>query len=91
VTEDTTFTITKNMSKFWEAGIELRRQTWNEFANRQDDYGDVWLDLAIDDLCGQIRAEANRIRPEMDREKLKHRVLDANAYLTMLFRLLDEQ
>ena len=69
--------------KLWSASID-------EFTLRQPDYGDAWLDLDLDTLCGQVRAEANRIRPEMTKEKLRHRIIDLNAYLTMLYRLTEE-
>ncbi len=85
-----TTTMSKAEVEFWEAGIQLRRDTRKEFADRQPDYGDVWMDLDLDTLCGTVRAEANRIRGEMTKEKLRHRVVDLNAYLTMLYRLIDD-
>ncbi len=77
-------------SEFWKAGIQLRQDTHNEFADRQPDYGDAWTDLDLDTLCGTVRAEANRIRGSMTVEKLRHRIVDLNAYLTMLYRLTEE-
>ena len=88
---ETTFTVSEAESKFWETGIQLRQDTWKEFNQRQPDYGDVWLDLDLDTLCGTVRAEANRIRPEMTKEKLRHRIIDLNAYLTMLYRKCEEE
>jgi len=76
--------------KFWTAGVELRQASHREFSQRQLDYGDIWLDLDLETLCGTVRAEANRIRPEMTKEKLRHRIIDLNAYLTMLYRLTEE-
>jgi len=77
--------------EFWLSGIQLEEDTYEEFKKRQPDYGDAWKDLDLDTLCGQVRAEANRIRPEMEREKLRHRIVDTVAYLTMLYRLTEEQ
>jgi len=77
--------------EFWQLCKRLKREVMQEFYNRQPEYGDIWLDLDLETLCGQVRAEANRIRPEMEREKLRHRIVDTVAYLTMLYRLTEEQ
>ena len=82
--------VTNAQIEFWESGIRLRKATWVEFTIRQPDYGDIWMENDLDTLCGQIRAEANRIRGKMTKEKLRHRIVDLNAYLTMLYRLTEE-
>lgn len=87
----TTTTISKSAAEFWEAGIQLRQDCWEEFNDRQPDYGDIWTDLDLDTLCGTVRAEANRIRGSMTVEKLRHRIVDLNAYLTMLYRLTEDK
>lgn len=86
----TTTTVSEAEAEFWEAGIQLRRDAYKEFSDRQPDYGDSWLDMDLDTLCGTVRAEANRIRGDMTAKKLRHRVIDLNAYLTMLYRLLGD-
>ena len=76
--------------EFLKASQKLQLDAWQEFNDRQSDYGDAWMDLDLDTLCGTVRAEANRIRGSMTVEKLRHRIVDLNAYLTMLYRLTEE-
>ena len=76
--------------EFLKAGQKLQLAAWDEFTGRQPDYGDAWMDMDLDTLCGTVRAEANRIRGQMTKEKLRHRIVDLNAYLTMLYRLTEE-
>ena len=82
--------LTEGEAKFLTASLELRNAAWVEFSSRQSDYGDTWLEMDLDTLCSTVRAEAHRIRPEMTKEKLRHRVIDLNAYLTMLYRLIED-
>jgi len=82
---------TKGEIEFWWLCKKLKREVMQEFHNRQPEYGDIWLDLDLETLCGQVRAEANRIRPEMEKENLRHRIVDTVAYLAMLYRLTEDR
>ena len=90
MTSETSETMSHGQVEFWEASVDLRRAAFEEFCDKQSEYGDAWLDLDVDTVCGQVRAEANRIRPEMEREKLRHRIKDTVAYLIMLYSLTKE-
>ncbi len=81
---------TQGQDAFAAASISLRYDSRDEFDSRQTKYGDTWLKMDLDTLCSTVRAEAHRIRPEMDKETLRHRIADLNAYLTMLYWLTDE-
>ena len=82
--------LTDAVFKFWRANSDLRRAAYDEFLSRQPEYGDAWLDLDVEALCGTVRGEANRLRPEMSKLVLRQRIVDVSAYLAMLYRLTEE-
>ncbi len=76
--------MTEGLTRYQASLDKLTKECVKEYLIRDPEYGDSWLEQEADDLIGTVKGEIRRFSSKMSRSVLKHRIIDAIAYLAML-------